>query len=230
LDKDIQKNKVLLLGKLFATLAHEIRNPLSVLKINLDLIEIPHSETEEIDFKESISTSKEAVNRIETLVAQTMDFLRGGSEGSSRISLIDVAENARKFLLFRANKDNIALITEYENELPRIMANKNEILQIVINLVNNAMDAVSSDGYIKIKTYSKDSEVFLEVEDNGTGIKPEMQSKIFDEYYTTKDGGTGLGLAVCNEIAIKNGAKLEFTSEYGKGTSFYVRFNKIGEN
>ncbi len=229
MDKDIQKNKILLLGKLFATLAHEIRNPLSVLKINLDLIEIPNSETEEIDFHESISTSKEAVERIETLVAQTMDFLRGGGEGKTHVSLIEVAENAHKFLLFRANKDNIELITEYEDDLPKIVANKNEILQVVINLVNNAMDAVNSDGYIKIKTYSAGSEVVLEVEDNGSGIEPEMQSKIFDEYYTTKKGGTGLGLAVCNEIAQKNGAKLEFSSKYGEGTSFYVRFKKIGE-
>ncbi len=229
MDKDIQKNKVLLLGKLFATLAHEIRNPLSVLKINLELLDIPKSGSEELEFRESISTSKEAVDRIETLVAQTMDFLRGGAEGKSRVDLKEVAENACKFLLYRANRDKIELIKEFEDNLPQIIANKNEILQIVINLVNNAMDAIPDGGYIKIKLFSTDSEVILEVEDNGIGIETDKQNKIFDEFFTTKTGGTGLGLSVCSEIAMKNNAELDFNSRYGKGTSFFVRFKNNGE-
>ncbi len=229
LEKDIQKNKLLLLGKLFATLTHEIRNPLSVLKINLELLEVPETEEEKNEFLESISTSKEAVSRIETLVAQTIDFLRSGDDEQTNVFLNEVSENAYRFLSHRAQKEEIKFYTEYEEDVPAVFANKNEILQIVINLVNNAMDAVEKGGFVKIKTYSEGEEVVLEVEDNGIGIKEEKQSKVFDAYFTTKKKGTGLGLSVCNEIARKYNAKLDFSSKYGVGTRFFVRFRNNGE-
>ncbi len=229
MEKDIQKNKLLLLGKLFATLTHEIRNPLSVLKMNLEMIELPKTKEEEDEYLESIANSKEATERIDSLVRQTIDFINSGSGEVSHVSLTEIANNAYRFLIHKARKDKKKLIEEYSENVPLVVGNRNEILQIVINLVNNSLDATEEGGFVKIKTYQEEDTVVLEVEDNGTGIKKEQQAEIFNEFFTTKQNGTGLGLAVCNEIAKKHDAKLEFISQYGAWTKFFVRFKNNGD-
>ncbi len=229
MDKDIQKNKLLLLGKLFATLTHEIRNPLSVLKINLEMIEIPETKEEENEYLEYIEISKVATERIDALVRQTIDFLSFGGGEFTHVSLNEVAKNARHFLIYRARKSKINLIEEYTEDIPLVVGNRNEILQIIINLVSNSLDATKEGEFVKIKTYLENDEIVLEVEDNGIGIKDKQQREIFNEFFTTKQNGTGLGLAVCNEIAKKHDAKLEFSSKYGAWTKFFVRFKNNGD-
>jgi signal transduction histidine kinase len=121
------------------------------------------------------------------------------------------------------------LIEEYSKDVPLVVGNRNEILQIAINLISNSLDATKEGDFVKIKTYFNNDEIVLEIEDNGTGIKDEQQKEIFNEFFTTKKTGTGLGLAVCNEIAKKHDAKLEFTSQYGAWTRFFVRFKYNGD-
>jgi signal transduction histidine kinase len=100
----------------------------------------------------------------------------------------------------------------------------NQIKQVIINLLINAHDAVSGNGEIKIKTWHSEDRTYLAVEDNGSGISPEIIHNIFNPFFTTKTRGTGLGLAVSKRIAKEHGGDLTVTSTHGEGSTFTLEF------
>jgi signal transduction histidine kinase len=224
---EIQNNKLLILGKLAAGLVHEIRNPLSAIKLNLEYVRM--SEVSE-DVKTCIEAGIEASERIQTLIETTLDFSRASAAENYPESLNTVAENAASIMLAKANVLNIKIEKYLDPALPFINFNKNKILQVLINLVTNAIEAIGKGGTVKIKTYIEELKgenfVTIEVEDNGSGINEESKEKIFKDFYTEKINGTGLGLGVCRMILEQYNASMSFDTEPGKGTRFYVRFIK----
>jgi signal transduction histidine kinase len=108
-------------------------------------------------------------------------------------------------------------------DIPHILIDKNEITQLVLNLVRNGLEAMSPGGLLSMKTFKNDEEVVLAMQDQGTGIAPEVLEKIGTPFFTTKDNGTGLGLAICYSIAQRHNAKIDIDTG-STGTTFYVRF------
>ncbi len=109
------------------------------------------------------------------------------------------------------------------NAIPYIVIDRNELKQLILNLVRYGLEAMPSGGLLTIKTFQADDEVVLAVQDQGTGIAPEVLEKVGTPSFTTKDNGTGLGLAVCFSIAQRNNAKIDIETSAGR-TTFYVRF------
>jgi signal transduction histidine kinase len=107
-----------------------------------------------------------------------------------------------------------------EDGLPLVDFDYNQIKQVIINLLINAHDAVSKNGEIKLRTWHTKNKTYLSVEDNGTGISPEIIQNIFNPFFTTKTRGTGLGLAVSKRIAKEHGGDLTVKSSPGKGSTF----------
>jgi len=108
-------------------------------------------------------------------------------------------------------------------DIPYLLLDNKEIHQLILNLVNNGLESMSLPGYMTIKTYMKDEAVVLAVQDQGQGIDPSLLNKLGTPFLTTKENGTGLGLAVCYRIAVQHNAKIDIETS-ANGTTFYLRF------
>lgn len=222
---EIQNNKLQILGKLAASLAHEIRNPLSAIKLSLEYMKMSDVNPDVVD---SINSCLDAANRIQNLIETTLDFSRTTLNDCSRVSLNEIVDLSIEIMHPRANVLNIKIEKSLNDNLSLIYFNKNKMLQVVLNLLTNAIEACTNSGLVKIKTYSeivnKIEYNTVEIEDNGVGISEEDKEKIFSDFYTKKPTGTGLGLSVCKMILDDFEAKIDFKSQIGKGTHFFVRF------
>lgn len=224
---EIQNNKLQILGKLSASLAHEIRNPLSALKLSLEYIKMSDHNP---DLLESINSCLDATNRIQALIETTLDFSRTTLNDCSKISLNEIVDLAIEIMHSRAKILNIKILKQLNEDVGLVYFNKNKMLQVILNLITNAMEACTSSGVVTIRTYSEYIDKIkyntIEIEDNGVGITEEDKEKIFHDFYTKKPTGTGLGLSVCKMILEEFEAKIDFRSQFGKGTNFFVRFKE----
>ncbi|NOX18208.1 MAG: hypothetical protein GXO87_07995 [Chlorobi bacterium] len=224
MSREIQNNKLIILGKLLAGITHEIRNPLSAIELELESINLSEQKLEP-EITESLKACKEATERIKNIIESTLEFSRRETRGASSHSLNGIAEQTLDLLSAAARKKNVALIRRFGKNLPKIVVNKNKILQATINLVNNGIEACSKGGAVKIQTsVKKDGTVKLDVIDNGVGIGKENFDQIFSDFYTNKKGGTGLGLSVCKAIIADQKASIKFTSKLGEGSRFTIEF------
>ncbi|MCF8240208.1 MAG: GHKL domain-containing protein [Melioribacteraceae bacterium] len=220
----IKNNKLQILGKLSASFAHDARNPLSALKLNLNYLKLyPDIEPDEIS--EGVNACLEAVERIEALIENTLDFSRRPGDDTKMLDINKIILDAAGIMTSFANRNGIKIVTDLD-EIPEIDLHKNKILQVLLNLIGNAIEACSRGSEITISTRFKDQNQCVEVaiKDEGVGIKDSDKDKIFDDFFTNKDQGTGLGLSVCKMILGQQNAQIYFESTYGKGTTFFVMF------
>jgi signal transduction histidine kinase len=227
----IQNNKLQLLGKLTASLFHEIRNPLSAVRLNLDFIKMYKDELP-TEVNESLDDCYEALTRIQVMIDQMLGFTRKNQiELEKKLAINKVTEDAITLVSYRSKKENVSFEKHLDETIPYINFDENKLLQILLNLITNAVDSVSEKGKIIVRTYKKNSGgrfiVFWEVEDNGSGISEENKSKIFEDFFTSKKHGTGLGLSVCKMLLEEDNAKINFESQINKGTKFTIQFQPL---
>ena len=224
-EDNIHNNKLCILGKLMATLIHEIRNPLAVIKLNLHFLTMIGNEFPD-ELSESVASSTEALDRIQRLVDTISDFSKKNPYSESLSSLNEITLQALGILRSTANHLHIIISYEPIEDLPNLFCDKYKILQIILNLINNGIEACGENGVIKITIfYNEDKALIWQIEDNGSGIADEVKEKIFNEFYTSKKDGTGLGLVVCKILLEEYFSTLKFDSELGHGSRFYIQFN-----
>jgi len=224
LKNEIQNNKLLILGKLAASIAHEIRNPLSAIKLEIESMRMSAVESDG-ELHESLISCMEATERIDNIIRTTLDFSRKNTRVTNNVDLNRICSQTIDLLSAQANKQKSLLIFRPKENLPTIRLNKNKVLQVTVNLVTNALDAVKENGKIKLQIKTNhNGAIVLEVSDNGIGIKEEDKPKIFADFYTNKKGGTGLGLGVCKMLIEEQGGEIGFESKEGKGSKFYIQF------
>lgn len=219
---EIQNNKLVILGKLAASLAHEIRNPLSALKLNLNFLEMSKDEIDP-EMRECISASVEATERIQELIDNTLEFSRLPVRKMELCSINDLVEQAIDMSESSARRKTIEIKATLDETIPRLILNENKIIQILLNLITNAIEASQKDNHIWIKTKLDEDYAFVEVKDEGSGIKEENQDKVFTDFFTNKKQGTGLGLSVCKMLLEELNGDIYFESKEGKGTTFYIK-------
>lgn len=227
-NSDILNNKLQLLGKLSASLVHEIRNPLFALKLNLDYLSTLHSQIPG-DAAESIQSCSEATDRLMFLIQNFSDFSKKHSLETELCSINDVTQIAVNIMQSNACRINMYIETELQANLPSIYFQKDKLLQVFLNLITNAIEAENTRNTIFVRSYLDDTDnnnvICWEVEDNGIGIKEEQKEKIFEDFYTSKKQGTGLGLSVCKKLLNEYDAELNFNSTFGQGSKFFIKFN-----
>lgn len=212
------------MGKLSATLAHEIRNPLSALKLNLNYLKMSEEEFDP-EVIECLNSCVEAVERIQDLIENTLEFSRTPTKDEKETSVNEISMQAVDILSGTAKKKNINIVSELDEKLPMLLVNRNKILQVFINLITNAIDASERNSVITLRSYQNSKkDVIFEVEDKGVGIKEEVKDKIFTDFYTNKKQGTGLGLSVCKKLLEEFESEISFKSEENKGTCFKIIF------
>jgi len=213
-----------LISKMSASVAHEIRNPITSVKGFLQLLQEKNEYKKHIEY---FNVMLEELDRANSIISEFLSLARNKASGLTRESLNNIINVIYPLLQADAIKNGNNIILEL-GEVPEILISPKDIRQLILNLVRNGLEAMQEGGNLTIRTYVDNSEIILEVADEGTGISPDIAEKINSPFFTTKDTGTGLGLAICNNIAIQHNATLNFTTS-PKGTTFYVHF-KLNQN
>jgi two-component system NtrC family sensor kinase len=221
--------KLASVGEMAAGVAHEINNPLAIIYEEAGLMDDALDPTlaHEVDldeFKESIGVIKEASMRGRAITSKLMAFARRHDAEPEPTRVNELVEKVLAIKEHQLRVSNIEIVRELGAGLPRVMANPNQLEQVLLNLVNNAVDAVGDAGSVTIRTRALDRQVVVEVDDTGGGMTGEQMEKIFFPFFTTKavGKGTGLGLSISYGIVKALGGRIEVTSEVGEGSSFTV--------
>jgi signal transduction histidine kinase len=209
-------------GELAATLAHEIKNPLNAIGGAANYI---GKNVKGSLVKEFVTVISSEVSRINNLTSTLLSFSKTAEPDPQPVEINKCAKEAL-YLLSKESPDlKVALNEDLAADLPLVDCDYNQIKQIIINLLINALDAVDEHGVITVRTWHKRDKTYLEVEDNGKGISPEIIHNIFNPFFTTKTRGTGLGLAISKKIAREHGGNLTVESTPGKGSTFTLVLN-----
>lgn len=220
----IFENRLHILGKITATLLHEIRNPLSVVKLSLDYLNMHRDELSE-DLIGTIENSSQALFRIQSLVDNLLFFSRPNTKDEKLCSLTQISDYAFDIIEVEASRKNILMKREYAANVPNIKCDANKLLQIYLNLMTNAVEACKEKDKITVRVFiDKAQNICWEVEDSGIGISEEDKKEIFTDFFTKKIKGTGLGLSICQSLANELNAEINFDSQVGKGTTFRILF------
>jgi signal transduction histidine kinase len=226
-----ERDRLAALGEMAAGLAHEIRNPLGAIKGAAQCLDPRRLPGEEGEFLEVIV---EEVNRLNGVVSAFLDYARPLKQTFGPTDLNEVVTRTVR-LIHNELPAGLELKVEQEENLPRVEADAEQLKQVLINLVQNAMQALGGEagGVITVKTvrpdrfndfrHMADSFIELHVSDTGPGIPPEQHQSIFVPFYTTKQKGTGLGLAISQRIVKNHGGTLSVRSKPGEGATFIIR-------
>jgi len=204
-------------GELAATLAHEIKNPLNAIGGAANYI---GKHTKGSLVKEFVTVITSEVSRINNLTGTLLSFSKTAEPNPEPTDLNKLVKEALYLLSKESPELQVSLKEDLAADLPLVDCDYNQIKQVIINLLINGLDAVDERGVITIRTWHKKNKTFLAVEDNGTGISPEIIHNIFNPFFTTKTRGTGLGLAISKKIAREHGGDLTVESTPGKGSIF----------
>lgn len=221
------ENKLQILGKVTASLIHEIRNPLSAIKLSIEYMQMSQNDLPD-DVKESIKACRDATERIHSLVENLSAFTRKHHNKDTACSITDVTNDAVNILISTANGKGVAINRQLDDNLPLVFFDRNKLLQVLLNLMTNALEACDRGGVITLRTYRKPAcaGFFWEIEDNGMGISEDEKNKILNDFYTSKTKGTGLGLSVCQSILNDFECSLSFDSTLGVGSRFIIQINE----
>ncbi|MGD9818713.1 MAG: ATP-binding protein, partial [Desulfomonilaceae bacterium] len=232
-DLVVQSSKMAALGKMAAGIAHEINNPLQIIgdqagwmKDLLESEEIKNSENLQ-EFEQCIKKIERQVNRSREITHRLLRFGRRMETTQDSVDVNNLIAETITFLENEAHYRDITVEAKYDLSLPEITTDSNQLQQVFLNIIDNAIDAVGQSGKILIRTAltsNSSKEIVVTIEDNGPGMPKEVLSRVFDPFFTTKrpDEGTGLGLSISYSIIEKLRGKISVQSEEGKGTVFTI--------
>ena len=225
-----QSEKLASLGRMSAGIIHEINNPLNFTNQAIFVLKkkgkhLPESERE--NFERILNDVKEGIGRVSSIVSDLRSFSHPDGGSASSVSLADVVQNAARLMSNELKDHNV----DFDAEVPEILnviGDRNQIIQVLINLVQNAIDASNGtpEPLITVHTSETPGRHCLHVRDNGCGIPPENLAKIFDPFFTTKEVGEGMGMGLSVSFRMMNqmGGGIDVTSEVGQGTEFTLWF------
>ncbi len=218
----LQAEKMAMVGKLAAGMAHSVRNPFTSVKMRLFSLNrsLKLSGTQREDF-EVIS---EEINHIDTIVQNFLEFSRPPKLKFQTISPSTVVDTAVQLLRYRLESYHVNAAVHRENILPAVEADPDQLKEVLVNLIVNACEAMSNGGRIDInesvETCTNKRAAVIRIRDNGPGIPNDIIKKVFDPFYTTKEEGTGLGLSIVDRIIREHGGKIMLNSKPGHGATF----------
>jgi two-component system sporulation sensor kinase B len=225
-DEIHKSERIKMVSEMAASVAHEIRNPLTTVRGFIQLLASENVKSTEKEFYQKISL--EELSRADQIISNYLSLAKAGNES---IQLLNVAEEINyleNVLSTYANYNNIQIRTNHSdpNGLYYITGDKNKFRQALINIGKNAIEAMQNGGSLEIRMYELGERIFISIKDNGIGMTPEQINRLGTPYYSTKEKGTGLGTMVTFSIIKKMNGKIEIKSEKGKGTEYIISFPK----
>ncbi len=213
----IRSEKMNIAGELAASIAHELRNPLTSIKGFFHMLK---NSGEEKSMYYSIIGDE--LSRIEQISSELLSLAKPHSENRKTYNLIKIIDEVKLLLISEANMNNVNLLLDSNDKEIFVNCDDSKIKQVFINLLKNAIDTMESGGNINIRVTNLRETVKVQVIDQGSGIPEELIKKIGEPFYTTKEKGTGIGLMVCYQIIENYGGTIEVDSNVGVGTTFTI--------
>jgi len=226
LQNNLQKSmKFGIINNLASSISHEIKNPLASMGLNVQLIQsILKTQNSSEDVNHSLKVIQNEINRLNNIIHQFLNLARGKKTKLEKVSLNELVEDVLVLVKQQATERQIVIDKELQENLTHIYGDQDQLKQVLLNIILNAFQAIEHKGKVFIKSRSINRRILLDIRDSGKGMPEEVQQKIFDLYFTTKSDGSGIGLAVCNNIVKAHEGRLTFESTEGEGTVFKLDF------
>lgn len=222
-----QAAKLASVGEMAASIAHELNNPLGIISLRLEgvLAKTPPNDPR----RKALEIIEQELERMAGLVGNLLQFSRPGKEEMSSVDLAEEVERALELMHHHLKKRGIAVQREVENRPIRVVADRQKLRQVFLNLVSNAGDAMPHGGTLTLRLKNQSLPdgrpgVLIEVADTGCGIPRDLLPKVMDAFFTTKEEGkgTGLGLAICRRIVQDHQGCIQIESQPGRGTTVRI--------
>ncbi len=223
-EEKIKSERFSVIGELSARIAHDLRNPLSVVKNTVELMKISYKDPDENTLKHFLRLEN-SILRMSHQIEDVLDYVKPKSLVLENHSLLAILNST----LERIRKPDTVTINLPENNA-NLTCDSEKLEIVFINLITNAIQAINHKGTINIRVSEQSEYVLIEVEDNGPGIPDDLLPKIFDPLFTTRQIGTGLGLPSCKNIIEKHGGMIDVKTVLGQGTTFIIKLPKKALN
>lgn len=216
-----QSEKLAVIGQLAAGVAHEIGNPLASIS---SIVQILQRKCKDGFQHEQLSEIKDNIDRITKIVRELVDFSRPPSYETALHDITDIIRTAIGIVRYDKRVHNIKFEVHLQQQLPYVEVAADQLLQVFINIMINALDAVKGNGTLGIKSFSNERSVIVEFSDDGCGMEEDIMDKIFDPFFTTKEvgRGTGLGLSVSYGIIRRFNGEIKVKSAPNLGSTFTI--------
>lgn len=224
----LQAERLAVAGTMAAEVAHEIRNPLGSLTLNLDLIQkeihkiAAGRNSADAEARVLIDEMREELQRIQRVIEEYLQFARLRKPQPRLVAINDAFEQKLALLHPECERANIKLQTHFDPALKLINVDVEQLWQAMLNLIRNSIEAMPGGGELTLSTACENKQMRLRVADTGTGMTEDQLRQVFQPFFTTKPAGTGLGLTLVQQIAAEHGGHAECDSVVGKGTSFTI--------
>lgn len=228
LEHSLQRSmKYGVISQLSSSIGHEIRNPLSSLAIHTEIVD--NMVTKSVEdrgrlkkIKKSIGILNSEVERLQKLIDQFFNLAKAQEIHLTFENINELMAEVIDLVYQQALEKGVKINRHLAKNLPLVKVSKDQLKQVIINLILNAYDAMPQGGELTLRTQNRDGNVIISVKDSGLGIPENVRDNIFDLYFTTKDSGGGIGLAICRKIIEAHEGKLYFETETGVGTVFHI--------
>lgn len=209
-----------IVGQMAATVAHEIRNPMTVVMGYIQLMAGKNKKS-----SDEYALITEELKRVNHIIEEFLSLARIKEAPKSPTQLNDIIQSTYPLIYAESVNKGIEVSLDLQPDLPLLFADEKELKQVILNLACNSIDVMDSSGTLRIATrYSKgEDDIYLSISDTGCGIAQENLDKIFSPFFTTKQNGTGLGLCVCKNIIERHNGTISVNSKLGQGSTLTVR-------
>jgi signal transduction histidine kinase len=215
----LHQEKMAAFGLLAAGIAHEVGNPLTSISSLVQMLQRRNSD----DYtRDKLALVNGQLQRIQNILRELVNFSRPASLERTWVAVADILQEALNIAKYYQRTKGRIIEPVISPDVPLLYGVRDQLVQVFLNLVLNAVDATPRGGHIRLAVRQRAGEVEVTVEDDGAGIAPENAGRLFQPYFTTKKNGTGLGLFVTRKLVGEHGGRVEFHSQPGKGTRFRV--------
>jgi two-component system NtrC family sensor kinase len=222
-------NKLASIGRLAAGVAHEINNPLAIINQKTGLVQDYFEMTGDFEYKQAMVQAldgiQSSVERCKTITHRLLGFARHTDVKTEEININQLLQEVAAFLSQEAIYNRIGITFDLDPKIEKIFSDRGQLQQVFLNITNNAIDAIGSDGAITVVTKKLgEDRIQVQIIDTGQGMSPEVKKRIFEPFFSTKETGkgTGLGLSISYGILEKLGGEINVQSEVGEGTTFII--------
>jgi PAS domain S-box-containing protein len=209
------------LGRITSGVAHEVKNPLNAMVLQLEILRAKLAE-HSTAVKPQLDTLSSEIRRLDRVVKTFLDFTRPVELRLSETDLEQMVQEVFTLAEPQARQNHVRLTIEKNGPVPKLKVDRDLFKQALLNLVLNGCQAMPSGGELKIRPRRSERRLELEIEDQGVGISPDVQPRIFTLFFTTKPGGSGVGLAMAYRIIQLHNGSIDFSSEPNRGTTFRI--------